>query len=518
MDSKIQKIYPKTTPEVAQMLGMSQAEATSSVLPETAAAEAPGNLPVVDAEVINPALVTDAVASTETVVTPTQDTHAFDASAPVASASIPTPGRDVGAPISATPSVGVEEIWDESKNKSLVKTILPYVAIFVVGIFLYYFYFSTFSFVSITNLFNKAKVGTTVTTQVTDKTNALDQLKQNQLAAYQAYMKQFYFDVSDSSILDPDGDNSHNGLTNFQEYLLNLNPKIYSSLGNGQADSQTLAAGIDPGTGETLNGAHQKIVADYFDMEVASNMLALGSLQNPNAASQSQTQSPTSNLGMVAGASVGARNAGASAAGSAVLGAETTAPSSSAPTTTNPAPNVNVQAPKTAPVTGSGYSQPAGLPGESQALINDNVNASLYIPSLSITVPIIWTKDTKNFDKDLENGVVHYPGTAMPGEFGTSYISGHSSNYIWKKGSYKKVFATLDKLKPGDSFVITVTLKNGQTSKLHYVVTKQQQFKADDPAQFADTGKSVVVLSTCWPVGTTARRLGVFAELTQVEK
>ena len=55
--------------------------------------------------------------------------------------------------------------------------------------------------------------------------------------------------VSDPKILDPETDNSGNGLTNFQKYLLNLNPKSYDTLGLGEADSQTIAKGINPLTG-----------------------------------------------------------------------------------------------------------------------------------------------------------------------------------------------------------------------------------------------------------------------------
>ena len=132
-------------------------------------------------------------------------------------------------------------------------------------------------------------------------------------------------------------------------------------------------------------------------------------------------------------------------------------------------------------------------------------------------MPIVWSQDPKNFDADLQCGVVHYPGTALPGQIGTTYIAGHSSNYPWAKGSYNQIFSTLGKLANNTSFKITVTQTNGKTVTFDYVVTSSKQFSPTDQAQFANTGKSIVALSTCWPVGSTAKRLVVFGQLTQTE-
>jgi LPXTG-site transpeptidase (sortase) family protein len=142
----------------------------------------------------------------------------------------------------------------------------------------------------------------------------------------------------------------------------------------------------------------------------------------------------------------------------------------------------------------------------------------LEIPSLKVSVPLVWTQDSKNFDRDLQNGVVHYPGTAMPGQIGTTYISGHSSNVPWAKGSYNRVFSKLGDLADNSSFVITVYTKQGKTVKYHYVVSRRAEYKATDQEQFKNSGTQTVALSTCWPVNTTQKRLVVFGELTQTER
>ena len=131
-------------------------------------------------------------------------------------------------------------------------------------------------------------------------------------------------------------------------------------------------------------------------------------------------------------------------------------------------------------------------------------------------IPLIWSKTPNDLLNDLQNGVVHYPGTALPGEIGTSYISGHSSNYAWAKGNYNEIFAKLNDLQKNDSVSIKATTTTGKEVTYHYVVTAKDIFKADDQRQFANIGKSTIGLSTCWPIGTSTKRLVVFAQLSQV--
>ena len=106
----------------------------------------------------------------------------------------------------------------------------------------------------------------------------------------------------------------------------------------------------------------------------------------------------------------------------------------------------------------------------------------------------------------------------MPGEIGTTYIAGHSSNYSWAKGGYNQTFTHLDALTNDTAFQITVTTTDGKQVTYHYVVVSHQLYSPTDQAQFANTGKSLVALSTCWPVGSTAKRLVVYAQLVSVDK
>jgi LPXTG-site transpeptidase (sortase) family protein len=431
------KKYPHTTAEVAKMLGIHPAE---NNLPM-------GSFPIADLPVANlPVAHDDASTHSETVSHTTT----------VASSTHLVTSTDSHS--------GLKSIEEQAASQpgyvKMGKAILPYAAIFLVGIFLYYFFFTKVDFSSIFKSSPKA-----ATPQVTE----IQQLEQQDASAYNSWIASYYYDVSDSSILDPEADNSGNGLSNFQKYLLDLNPKSYDTLGLGQADSQTLAMGINPLTGKPETDAQKALVSKYIDMEVVINRLTLYSMQNP---------------GQVAGAS--------------------TASSETSNSQIYPAPG-RTQTTNLNPIS------------DSQVNIDTSKPGLLEIPDLKISVPIIWTKDPNNFETDLQVGVVHYPGTALPGQVGTTYIAGHSSNYAWAKGSYNQIFSKLGNLGDNTSFKITVTQTNGKPAVFDYIVTNSQQYSPTDQAQFANTSKSVVALSTCWPVGSTAKRLVVFGELTQVE-
>ncbi|MBX4191178.1 MAG: sortase [Candidatus Doudnabacteria bacterium] len=137
----------------------------------------------------------------------------------------------------------------------------------------------------------------------------------------------------------------------------------------------------------------------------------------------------------------------------------------------------------------------------------------LSIPRLNQQVPLIWSKDPSNFDHDLTLGVVHYPGTAMPGQNGIIYVSGHSSDYIWKKNPMANVFTKLNYLNPGDEVFVDVYGKDGKVYNYRYKVTEKKVYTADDQVQFIDNSNtSKLNLSTCWPIGTSKDRLVVTAE------
>jgi LPXTG-site transpeptidase (sortase) family protein len=458
------KIYPPATESVADLLGFGTGTQLNAGLKEVPS-HFPGQLPVIDAVAVESNQPFDV--NTEEIEIPE---------------TLPEPNKTVVEIDSALEA----DVAKATKPRipPFVRMVGPYVLVFAIGIFLYYYYFNDFSL----NNFLKNRVSISSNTK---KASAMEELIKAQSKNYNSWISQFYFDVSDDSIIDPEVDNSKNGLSNFQKYLLNLNPKEYSTSGSGTADGQLVVEGIDPVTLQPFVGNRKDLVDNYFDLEVISNRIALGSIST--SPDFNQTSNSTDFRG----------SQGFSSESGSVAGITT---DQSPSQTTQTQPSTNGQTRSTAPVT-----------GVTSTDINLNSFGSLHIPSLNVTVPVVWTKNVASFDKDLSQGVAHYPGTSLPGQVGTAYISGHSSGYAWSNNKYKTVFSKLGNLADGASFSVTVTLKNGKQVRYNYVVTRRGEYKANDQAQFASTADSVVALSTCWPLNTTARRLVVFGKLSQTE-
>lgn len=139
---------------------------------------------------------------------------------------------------------------------------------------------------------------------------------------------------------------------------------------------------------------------------------------------------------------------------------------------------------------------------------------TLQIPSLNVEAPIV-REPSLNLDqifKRLEDGVVLYGGTSVPGEKGVSIILGHSSAYPWYQGDYGSVFALLGKLAAGDKLYVN---KNGKV--LVYKVSESLIFHpfedSDKVAQLEKTNNSSIILVSCWPVNTNWKRIAIKADL-----
>jgi LPXTG-site transpeptidase (sortase) family protein len=390
------------------------------------------------------------------------------------------------------------------------KKLAPYLVVFAIGLGLYFFYFNTFSFTSFTNLF---KGGTTAVVSNKVDSAALAALQKSEAASYDSWISQFFFDVSDPEIIGMNTDVSGNGLTNFQKYLLNLNPKMYDTLGDSEGDGQKIIDGQNPWTGLALTEAQQKIADSYLDKELISNRIAAARAKHENTAFAPYVsnhspyyQSGVSNIvnGDRALAETSNNDNGEVAGVAYPTPVQAVTPRSAATSSSTPRPTTTTRR--------------ESSPSLSSLGIDTSKAGSINIPSINTTVPLVWSSDPKNFEADLKNGVIHYPGTPLPGEMGTSYVSGHSSGYFWDKSQFKLAFAKLGDVKNGDSFTVTVTLKTGQQAVLHYRVDGRAEYAADDPRQFLQSSDSVVALSTCWPINTTARRLVLYGVLTQVEK
>jgi len=133
----------------------------------------------------------------------------------------------------------------------------------------------------------------------------------------------------------------------------------------------------------------------------------------------------------------------------------------------------------------------------------------IYIPEVYIDAPIIWNVNNieNETDNKLEEGTIHLAGTALPGQQGNVFVTGHSSNYIWSPGSYKDVFSLLDKLVIGDFAYV-----NYQNKTFIYQIEEIKVVKPTDLTVLNQEGEGRLTLVTCTPVGTSINRLVLVAK------
>lgn len=145
-----------------------------------------------------------------------------------------------------------------------------------------------------------------------------------------------------------------------------------------------------------------------------------------------------------------------------------------------------------------------------ETLIPEDPNFSIVVSKIGANARIISNvdaSDEKIYLDALNKGVAQVMGTAFPGEGGHIFLFAHSTDYFWNVGTYNAIFYLLNKLEPKDE----VNLFYKGQRHVYRVIDK----KIVDPSQVEyltrKTNKEFLTLQTCWPPGTTLKRLLVFA-------
>jgi len=148
--------------------------------------------------------------------------------------------------------------------------------------------------------------------------------------------------------------------------------------------------------------------------------------------------------------------------------------------------------------------------------LNKGKADNISIPDRNIETPVIYVTETDEevFQDALANGVVQYPGSALPGELGNAYIFGHSSDFFWKPGGYKEVFKPLVDI-PVDT-VVKITDHEGELFIYKVIETKIVGPKDASVLDQYDYERKILTLQTSWPVGTALKRFIAICELDEV--
>lgn len=139
-------------------------------------------------------------------------------------------------------------------------------------------------------------------------------------------------------------------------------------------------------------------------------------------------------------------------------------------------------------------------------------NVSAKVNTYTVSIPKLKIEDAITIigGDDLNEGLVHYGGTGLPGEFGTAVIFGHSTlPQFYNPKNYKSIFSLLPTLDIGDEINVTYDGVSYRYTVYEMVVVDPTDLSVLEQ-RFDD---SYITLVTCVPPGTYWKRLNVKAKL-----
>lgn len=147
-----------------------------------------------------------------------------------------------------------------------------------------------------------------------------------------------------------------------------------------------------------------------------------------------------------------------------------------------------------------------------QVLIPKDTDFSISIPKIGASAKIYPNVDPSNpaeFLPILQKGIAHAKGSVFPGLPGTVYLFAHSTDNWWDVGRYNAVFYLLWHLDLNDQIVVFF-----EGRRYEYVVSQKIISDLEDTSLLTNAqsgSQQRLVLQTCWPPGTTLKRLYIIA-------
>lgn len=140
-----------------------------------------------------------------------------------------------------------------------------------------------------------------------------------------------------------------------------------------------------------------------------------------------------------------------------------------------------------------------------------NTEFSVVIPEIGVNAAVaanISISNEAEYRSALKKGVAHAAGSYFPGENGTIFIFGHSTDYIWNVARFNAVLYLMKELEIDDQVNV---FYQGQRH-VYQVVERRVIEPNDEDFLQAKAGEEKLILATCWPPATTLKRLVVSAQ------
>jgi sortase A len=135
---------------------------------------------------------------------------------------------------------------------------------------------------------------------------------------------------------------------------------------------------------------------------------------------------------------------------------------------------------------------PEPAPADHYAPTPDVVHGTLALPSIGMEQSLHEGVTLTAVDR----GPSHWPGTAMPGQIGNVVVAGH-------RVTHSRPFHDLDRLRPGDPLVFTLT----DGSRWTYELTGTEIVAPDAMHIVEQTPEPTATLFACHPKGSAAQRI-----------
>ena len=146
-----------------------------------------------------------------------------------------------------------------------------------------------------------------------------------------------------------------------------------------------------------------------------------------------------------------------------------------------------------------------------RVLVPKDPNFSIIVEKIGANAPVIPNVDASQkavYEQALKRGVAHALGTAFPGQVGVSYLFAHSTDTIFNVPRFNAIFYLLKDMEVGDRIVIFF---NGK--RYDYLTVEKKITEPGDVSYFTmKTDEQILVLQTCYPPGTTWKRLLIIAK------
>ena len=140
--------------------------------------------------------------------------------------------------------------------------------------------------------------------------------------------------------------------------------------------------------------------------------------------------------------------------------------------------------------------------------IKDLPNNYISVPKIHAQAPVTFNVNAFNeneYQEVLKRGVAHAKNTALPGQKGSVFIFAHSSGNPIEISNYNTIFLKLGELKKNDEIQIK---KDGKI--FIYRVTEKKVVWPSE-VEYLKQDRDQLILQTCWPIGTSLKRLLIFA-------